>query len=371
MHRFAIVVMLTIALCGCKDAPAAPKSTTIDRRPMVEVIAAPAADGPAVLTLIASAAPVQTTPATADMAGTVIGVVVSVGEQVAAGDIIARVSGSAPMPRQSATPDASARAELRAAEADLAKMEPLYAQGFVTKPRYDRAQARVQSARIRTIAPPPVAAAPAPAMAVYAPVDGVVSAVLVTNGNMVSAGQPVAMIDGGEAAVRALTMDTLALRLTVGMAARIIPAGEKSAPMAATVAAVTPQDGSTPPAFALDFTLPNGATLPAGSVAKVSIALPDGGGKQLYLPLSAAAANSPGLKSGGKDGAILIYVVGPDGGLETVRMMLTARNGTQLTVAGPIAKGTLVLANAARAPAVLGKIVRPVIMQPTPIQPKG
>ena len=349
-------------LSACKDSPAKPPARTDDRRAVVEVIAAPAADGAATLDLIASASSVSSTPATADLGGTVTSILVTEGQAVQAGDIIARVSGASAARRASAGIDPAAATELRAAEADLAKLEPLYAQGFVTNPRYERARARLEAARARSSAPPPVAPIAAPAMAVYAPVSGTIASIMVSNGGAVSAGQAVALIDASDGGLRALTMDPLAMRLAEGMAARIIPSGEKSTPIDASIGSVTPQVGSTPPAFAVDFALPAGATLPPGTIAKVSVALPDGGGKQLAIPLSAALASSPGLKAGSKDAAILIYVVGPNGLLETVRVLLVSRVGDHLVVAGPIEKGALVLADSKRAALVNGQVVRPKIM---------
>ena len=349
-------------LSACKDQPAKPPARVDDRRPVVEVIAAPAADGAATLELIASASAASSTPATADMGGTVSTLLVSEGQMVAAGDVIARIAGTSAAPRASAGIDPAAASELRAAEADLAKLEPLYAQGFVTKPRYERARARVESARARASAPPPVAPVAAPAIAVYAPVSGTVAALMVARGGSVTAGQAVALIDSSDGGLRALTMDPLALRLVEGMAARIIPSGEASQPMDASIASVAPQSGSTPPAFAIDFSLPSGSTLAPGAIAKVSIALPDGGGKQLAIPLTAALATSPGLAEGSKDNGILVYVVGPNNMLETVRMMLIARSGDHLVVAGPLEKGALVLADSKRAALVMGQAVRPQII---------
>lgn len=366
-----VPAMLSFSLlAACKEQPPKQPARVEDRRPVAEVIAAPAADGPATLELIASVGAASTTPATADLGGTVTQMLVSEGQAVSAGDVIARVTGGGggAAPRASARPDASAgvnagaASELRAAEADLAKLEPLYAQGFVTKPRYERARARVESARARAFAPPPVAPVAAAAIAVYSPVSGTIATVLARKGGTVTAGQPVAMIDSGDGALRALTMDPLALRLMEGMAARLIPAGEASQPIDASIASVSPQLGSTPPAYAVDVALPDGVALAPGAIAKLSIALPDGGGKQLALPISAAAASSPGLVEGSKDAGILIHVVGPNGLLETVRMMLISRVGQHMIVAGPLTKGALVLADAKRAALLSRQEVRPQIM---------
>jgi RND family efflux transporter MFP subunit len=355
--------LLSLAVMpACKNEPAKPPTRTADRRPMVEVIAAPAADGAATLDLIASVGAVSSTAATADIGGTVMGILVTEGQVVAAGDVIARVSGANATPRASAGLDPAAASELRAAEADLAKLEPLYAQGFVTKPRYDRARTRVSAARARSSAPAPIVPIAAPSTSVYAPVGGTIASINLATGGTVSAGQAVAMIDASDGGIRALTMDPLALRLIQGMAARIIPSGEASIPIDATVAIITPQMGSTPPAFVVDFALPAGATLAPGTIAKISVAIPDGGGKTLAIPLSAAVASSPGLKDGSMDAGILIHVVGPNGMLETVRMMLVGRTGNHLLVAGPLAKGALVLADARRAALVAGQVVRPQII---------
>lgn len=358
----AAAMLSLAALSACKDEPAKAPTRSADRRPVVEVIVAPAADGAATLDLIASASAASSTPATADLGGTVSSMLVIEGQVVEAGDIIARVSGASSTPRASAGIDPAAASELRAAEADLAKLEGPYAQGFVTKPRYERARARVSAARARTSAPPPVAPIAAPSMAVYAPVSGTIASLMVSGGGAVSAGQAVALIDASDGGLRALTMDPLAMRLLEGMAARIIPSGETTTPIDANVGSVTPQTGSTPPAFAIDFTLPAGATLAPGAIAKVSVAIPDGGGKHLAIPLSAALASSPGLKEGSKDTAILIHVVGPNGMLETVRMMLISRVGDHLVVAGPLEKGAQVLADSRRAALVDGQIVRPKII---------
>ena len=361
MLAFAAMLALLPTVSACRDTPDAPTSHLSDRLPQVDVIAAPAADGAATLELIGSPPPGQSVPVGLDVAGRVASVLVSEGQMVQAGDVLATVAitsgaGSAP---PSGGPDAGAASELRAAEADLDKLRPLYAKGFVTRPRFERAEARVNAARARMNSPRAMPSAPIITnITVTAPIAGVVSDVSVVSGSAVIVGAPMFTVDGSGGILRALTMDAAARRVTKGMKARILPASETGLAFDSEVAVVVEQPSGAQTAFALDLTLPPGTNL-TGAVAKVTLALPDGGGKTLLIPASAADPLSSGLKPGSKDAAIMLYVIGPDKRPELVRMVLVGRQGEQLIVAGLLQPGALIVSDAARGKAMSGQQVAP------------
>ena len=358
---FAVMLALLPSVAACRDETEAPPSRVGDRLPQVDVIAAPAADGAATLELIGSPPPGQSVPVGLDVAGRVATVLVTEGQVVQAGDVLATVSitsgaGAAP---STGGPDAGAASELRAAEADLEKLRPMYAKGFVTRPRFERAEARVNAARARMNSPRALPSAPiTTTVNVTAPIVGVVSDVSVVSGSAVIVGAPMFMVDGSGGLLRALTMDPAAARVTEGMKARILPASETGLAFDSEVAAVVEQPSGAQTAYAIDFTLPAGTNL-TGAVAKVTLALPDGGGKTLLIPASAADPLSSGLKPGSKDAAIMVYVIGPDKRPELVRMLLVGRQGDRLIVAGLLQPGALIVTDAARGKAMAGQQVAP------------
>lgn len=125
--------------------------------------------------------------ATAPVAGIVqLARGVEVGAEVRAGQVLATIR-----PDRVAGGDANrvARAELEAAEAELARIKPLWEERLVTLAQYNEAKAAAERARAAF-------SSSAAACKVVAPVSGAVSAIIASQGQFVDAGAAVASVAG-------------------------------------------------------------------------------------------------------------------------------------------------------------------------------
>lgn len=120
---------------------------------------------------------------------------ITVGTRVSAGQAIARVSSAG---LSGGDPDRAARVALENAQRELDRLTPLLADGLITRREYNEALAAVESAR--------AAYSPAAASGVAkASKSGVITAINVTDGDVVATGQPIATV----AASTSLTLRAL------------------------------------------------------------------------------------------------------------------------------------------------------------------
>jgi RND family efflux transporter MFP subunit len=195
-----------------------------------------------------------------------------------------------------------ADAERDRAQSDFERIKQLYAEGWVTKARYESAEtaakaatARVSQARFST-----------GTAQLYAPSSGVVLTRNVEPGQVVSAGSAALILGQADQGFvfRAPIIDADASKLRVGMSAEIALESLGSQPVTATISEIDGRANQETGAFTVQFSLPSGAKMKSGQIGSAAIKLPaaeDGG---LQIPATALF--------GVRAGEGLVYVVDPD-----------------------------------------------------------
>lgn len=192
-----------------------------------------------------------------------------------------------------------AEAERQRAQADFARIRDLYAEGWVTKPRYEAAEAAAKAATAR-VAQARFASGTAQ---LYAPSSGVILARNAEPGQVLSAGTPVMIIGQADQGFvfRAPVIDRNASKLRVGMAAEIVLEALDGAAINATISEIDGRANQATGAFTVQFNLPAQAQLKSGQIGTATIKLPAADDGSLQIPASALF--------GVRTGEGLVYVV--------------------------------------------------------------
>lgn len=260
MARSSPLRPLLIAACGvwllsaggCSRAPAQAAASPGDAAPLVSVVvAAPdaAADS---LHLAGLVGYKRETPLSFDASGTVSMISVDIGDNVRAGQVLARLR------RATVGTNASEAALAReTAERQLARVQALYSQGFASQAALDDARLAVERARDTS--------------ELRAPSAGVVLRRAAEPAQTVTAGQPVVMI--GEPAygiiVRASASSADAAKLVVGQRARIVVGSGE--PRNGTVARIAVKSDDATGAFEVEIAIDAAQDLRGGQVATVLV----------------------------------------------------------------------------------------------------
>lgn len=175
----------------------------------------------------------DTVPARARIGGLVVGLAVTEGEQVKAGQKIATVQDDK-IAYQVAALDAQLRAlqaQLETAQSELARGQTLVDKGVMTAQRLDQLRTEVDVARSQlaaTEAQRSVIVQQGAEGDVFAPGDGRVLTVPVTRGAVIMAGEVVATIGGGGVFLRLAVPERYAASLREGAAIRINAGGKEA-----------------------------------------------------------------------------------------------------------------------------------------------
>ncbi len=194
-----------------------------------------------------------------------------------------------------------AEAERARAQADFERIKQLYADGWITKARFEAAEAASKSAGAR-VAQAGFARGTAQ---LYAPSGGVVLARNVQPGQVVAAGTPALILGEADAGFvfRAPVIDRNAAKLRVGMPAQITLSALGGKAVTATISEIDGRANQATGAFSVQFSLPASAGLKSGQIGTADIALPADSDGSLQIPASALF----GIRS--DEG--LVYVVDP------------------------------------------------------------
>jgi RND family efflux transporter MFP subunit len=178
-----------------------------------------------------------------------------------------------------------AEAERSRAQAEFERIKQLYAEGWITKVRYEAAEAAAKAASAR-VAQAGFARGTAQ---LYAPSSGVVLTRNVQPGQVVAAGTPALILGEGDDGFvfRAPVIDRSASRLRVGMAAEISLPAFGSTPVTATISEIDGRANQATGAFTVQFSLPSSAQLKSGQIGTASIKLPAAEDGSLQIPASA------------------------------------------------------------------------------------
>ncbi len=192
-----------------------------------------------------------------------------------------------------------AEAERNRAQAEFERIRQLYAEGWVTKARYEAAETAAKAASAR-VAQAGFARGTAQ---LYAPSSGVILARNVEPGQVVSAGTAVVILGQADQGFvfRAPVVDRDAARLRVGMPAEIRLEALESGPLTATISEIEGQANLATGAFTVQFRLPAQPKIRAGQIGTASIKLPAANDGAMQIPASALF--------GVRTGEGLVYIV--------------------------------------------------------------
>jgi membrane fusion protein (multidrug efflux system) len=227
-----------------------------------------------------------------------------------------------------------ATAERNRARAEFERMKSLYADGWITKARYESAEAALASADARVRQ----AGFASGTAQLYAPSSGVVLTRNVQPGQVIAAGTPALILGEGDDGFvfRVPVIDRDATKLRVGMAADISIESLGGAPISATISEIDGRANEATGAFSVQFRLANRPQLRSGQIGTASIRLPaSAGGGTLQIPASALF--------GVRTGEGLVYVVDGKSRVETRNVAIERVTDEFVIVSGGIKSGDTIV----------------------------
>ncbi len=226
-----------------------------------------------------------------------------------------------------------ASAERDRTRADLERIRSLYTDGWVTKARFEAADAAAKAADARVRQ----AGFATGNAQLYAPSSGVVLTRNVEPGQVVSAGTPVLTIgENDEGFVfRVPIVDRDASQLRVGMAGEISIASLEGGPISATISEIDGRANEATGAFTVQFRLASRAQLRSGQIGTAMINLPASNNGSLQIPASALF--------GVRTDEGLVYIVGEKNRVETRNVAIERVTDDYVIVAGGIKPGDMLV----------------------------
>ena len=223
-----------------------------------------------------------------------------------------------------------ATAERDRARAEFDRVGALYADGWITKARFEAAEATLKGADARVRQ----AGFARNTAQLYAPSNGVVLMRNVQAGQVIAAGTPALIL--GEAddgfVFRVPIVDRDASKLRVGMAADIVIESAGDSPLTAMISEIDGRANVATGAFSVQFRLPNRPTLRSGQIGTATIKLPaSDDGTMLQIPASALF--------GVRAGEGLVYVVDAKSRVETRNVIIQRVADDFVNVSGGIQPG--------------------------------
>ena len=227
-----------------------------------------------------------------------------------------------------------ATAERNRARAEFDRMRSLFADGWVTKARYEAAEAAVTSADARVRQ----AGFASGTAQLYAPSSGVVLTRNVQPGQVIAAGTPALILGEGDDGFvfRVPIVDRDASKLRVGMAADISIESLGGTPISATISEIDGRANEATGAFSVQFRLANRPQLRSGQIGTASIKLPvSDGGDTLQIPA--------GALFGVRTGEGLVYVVDAKNRVETRNVAIERVTDEFVIVSGGVKPGDTIV----------------------------
>jgi RND family efflux transporter MFP subunit len=226
-----------------------------------------------------------------------------------------------------------ATAERDRALADLGRIRSLYADGWVTKSRFEASEAAAKAAEARVRQ----AGFATGNAQLYAPSSGVVLTRSVEPGQVVSAGTPVMTLgENDEGFVfRVPIVDRDASKLRIGMAADISIESLGGPPISATIAEIDGRANEATGAFSVQFRLAGRPQLRSGQIGTAAIKLPASDSGALQIPASALF--------GVRTDEGLVYVVDANNRVETRNVAVERVTDDFVIVTGGIRAGDVIV----------------------------
>lgn len=262
----ALTVMPLLAgfalLAGCgRNEPAKAPATA---PPEVRIATIGAEQQPAIIRGVGTVALRREASLGFTSAGRIVRLTVNEGDQVRRGQVLAALDTTTV-----AADLARARAERERAAAEFRRSTNLMAQGWITRPRLENAQASLQAADASVSA----ARFQATNATIVAPGSGMVLARLGEPGQVVAAGTPVLVV--GEAAsgyvLRVPLSDRDAARILAGVPAQVTLAAVDSLPLTGRVIEIAGRGDRATGTFAVEIALPANDRLRSGQIGEALI----------------------------------------------------------------------------------------------------
>lgn len=231
-----------------------------------------------------------------------------------------------------------ASAELERARADFDRIRSLYADGWVTKARFESSEASMKTAEARVRQ----AGFASGTSRLYAPSSGTVLSRLVQPGQVVGAGTAALVLgeDSSGFVFRVPVIDRDASKLNKGMPAVITIESLGPEPINATISEIEGRANEATGAFTIIFQLAARAKLRSGQIGSASITLPASENGSLQIPASALFNV--------RTGEGLVYIVDPKTSrVETRSVVVERLTDSYVIVSGGIKTGDIVVTSGA------------------------
>jgi RND family efflux transporter MFP subunit len=309
MLWIAVPAML---LAGC-DKPNKAKRAPTNDAVAVTVISVQPNNQPRIINAVGTIRYRREMPIGFTASGSVTSVQFDEGSYIKRGALLATLNSSSVV-TEAAAPAGMSDAERARALAEFERIKQLYADGWVTKARFEAAEAAAKASSMVTSTPR--ARVTNKTAQLYSPSSGVVLMRTVEPGQMVSAGTPALILGQTDEGFvfRAPIIDADASKLSLGMSATINIEALGGVPITATISEIDNRANQSTGALSVQFNLPAMAKLKAGQIGTAAISLPastDGG---LQIPASALF--------GVRGGEALVYVVDPSTGRVATRTVI-------------------------------------------------
>lgn len=263
-------------LAGCSRPPARTESAPTGPAVPVQVAVVAGSDRPLVTEVTGTVRPVRRALLAAKVAGAIEALPVTLGQRVAAGDLLVRLSAV-----EAAARVAQAQAQLNVARRDLAREQSLLGKGASTTDVVAGLEDRVAltAALVRE------AEATLSHAEIRAPFAGVVARRFAEAGDLATPGQALLQLDGVDAfEVEVEVPESLLAPLALGRPLEVtLPATDRT--FAAPVAEISSAADPAARAVTLKLAVPAGTDVRAGQFARV--ALPGPSVRTLLVPSSA------------------------------------------------------------------------------------
>ncbi len=231
-----------------------------------------------------------------------------------------------------------AQAERQRTQAELDRIRSLYADGWVTKSRFESAEAaaKVAAARVQQ------AGFARGTAQLYAASSGIVISRLVEPGQVVGAGSPALILGQTDEGFvfRVPIIDRDAGKLRVGMSAQIQLEALGSEPVTALISEIDGRANEATGAFSVQFRLPARPRMRSGQIGTAIIKLPAANDGALQIPASALF--------GVRTGEGLVYVVdGATNRVETRNVAVERVTDGFVIVKGGLKPGDVIVVSGA------------------------
>jgi RND family efflux transporter MFP subunit len=326
MLKYHIALLVTVLmLSGCEPSKPVAKAVGVEEVYPVNVAVVRQNIAPRFIEAIGTLRYIRETPVGFLTSGTVTQVQFAEGDYIKRGAVLATIVTSNVVPKMPVVDDRREQAQF-----EFDRISALYADGWVTKARYEAAKAAVKSGKV----PVRQTAPSSSTTKLYAPSNGIVLTRNVEPGQRISAGSPALILgqDDDGFIFRAPVIDKDISKLRIGMAAEIIMESPAKKPITATISEIEGRAKDATDAVIVQFRIPAGFGLRHGQIGKANIALPAAENGAMQIPASA-------LFGKGANEA-LVYVLDPNTNrIETRNIVIESTTGDYVVVTGSIKPG--------------------------------